>query len=190
MDSLRAHIQSFTEFSDESWEELLHCTSPLEYKKNDTLLKEGEVCNALFFVSQGLCRSCHNRDGKEMNTAFYFENEFATNVKSLVTATASSYAIRAHERSTVVRIDKAKLLQAYQKSHQIEAFGRKALEKLTMRQEEQLNDFQLLTPRERFEKLVAQHPAFLQRVSLTQTASYLGMSRETLSRLRAIRSTL
>jgi len=187
VDKLKAHIHTFVPFSEESWELLQECISVLEFKKNQPLLRAGEVCTALFFVIKGLCKSCYERDGKEINTAFFFENDFAANVKSLTSSTTSEYAIVACEATVVCRLDKSSLLRAYMKSHEIESFGRKTLEKITIQQEEQLHHFQLLTPRERFERLVAEHPEFLQRISLTQIASYLGMSRETLSRLRALK---
>jgi hypothetical protein len=85
----------------------------------------------------------------------------------------------------VIRLDKTGLLEAYRKSHEVEAFGRKTLEGITAKQEEETNDFKLLSPRQRYEKLALQHPDFLQRISLTQLASYLGISRETMSRIRA-----
>ena len=187
MNNLKKYIQSITEFSEQNWRVLSDCLSEIQVKKNESLLKEGQICNSIFFISSGACKSCYNLDGKEINTAFYFENEFATNSKSLRTASKSTYAIKAHEKTRVVVIDKTKLLEAYKQSHQIETFGRKVLELITAKQEEHSDSFKLLTPRQRFDALVSQHPDFLQRVSLTQTASYLGISRETLSRFRAIK---
>lgn len=119
-----------------------------------------------------------------MNTAFYFENDFATNTKSLINGTESEFEILACEPLHVVRFDKAALLHAYTASREIETLGRKILEGIVARQEEHVKSFTLMTPKQRFENLVRTRPEFLQRVSLTQTASYLGMSRETLSRLR------
>ena len=187
MNELQQYIRSLMPFSGEAWELLQPCLTEISVRKNDFLLKEGQVCTAVFFVSQGLCKSCHNLDGKEINTAFCFENEFATNTKSLTSGVPSTYAIKACERSRIVRMDKSALLHAYSLSHEVERFGRKVLELITTRQEEHADSFKLLTPRQRFDSLVNRHPDFLQRVSLTQVASYLGISRETLSRFRASR---
>lgn len=187
MENLKTHIQTLTDFSEESWTTLLDCTTEAEFKKGENLLNEGEVCQSVFYISSGFCKSCYNRDGKEINTAFYFENEFATNIKSLTTGSRSDYTMQACEKLEVVKFDKVKLLEAYKKSHQIEAFGRKILELMIAKQEEHTNGFKLLTPKQRFDDLMRNRPDFLQRVSLTQTASYLGISRETLSRFRARR---
>jgi CRP-like cAMP-binding protein len=187
MDNLKKYIESITEFSEQSWMIFSDCLSEMQLKKNEPLLKEGQTCNSIYFISSGSCKSCHNLDGKEINTAFYFENDFATNVKSLRTSSKSEYNIKAHEKTKVVAINKIKLLEAYKQSHQIETFGRKVLELITAKQEEHSDSFKLLTPKQRFDTLVSQYPDFLQRVSLTQTASYLGISRETLSRFRAVK---
>lgn len=187
MNNFKRYIESITELSEQSWIALCNCLSEVQFKKNEPLLKEGKICNSIYFISSGVCKSCYNQDGKEINTAFYFENDFATNVRSLVASSKSAYSIKAHEKTRAVVIDKTKLLAAYKQSHQIETFGRKVLELIMAKQEEHSDSFKLLTPKQRFDALVSQHPDFLQRVSLTQTASYLGISRETLSRFRAIK---
>ena len=187
MNNFKNYIESITEFSEQSWSILSNALLEKQYKKNEPLLKEGQICNSLFFIIAGVCKSCYNLDGKEINTAFYFENDFATNIKSLRISSRSAYTIKAHEKTMAVEINKTRLLEAYKQSHQIETFGRKVLEMISAKQEEHADSFKLLTPKQRFDALVSQHPDFLQRVSLTQTASYLGISRETLSRFRAIK---
>jgi CRP-like cAMP-binding protein len=184
MDNLKKYIRNLTGFSEESWTILFDCLTEQKFKKGDTLLNPGEVCNSIFFISSGLCKSSYNVDGKEINTAFYFENDFATNIKSLTTGTKSEYEITAYENLITVRFEKAKILSAYEKSQEIETFGRKLLEIIVSKQEEHSNSFILLTPQQRYENLILTRPDFLQRISLTQIASYLGVSRETLSRIR------
>lgn len=187
MISLKNYIESITQFTEQSWIDLVDCLTEMEFKKNEPLLKEGDVCNSVFFVSSGTCKSCYNLDGTTINTAFYFENDFATNIKSLRTSQRSEYTIKACEKTKAISIDKTKLLKAYSHSHEIEAFGRKVLELITAKQEEHANSFKLLTPKQRYDALVLQHPDFLQRVSLSEIASYLGITRETLSRFRAMK---
>lgn len=187
MNNLLNYIRTLTSFSEQSWAALDNCLEEIEFQKNETLLKEGQICNSIFFISSGLCKSFYNLDGKEINTAFYFENDFATNIKSLTTSSRSEYTIKAYEKTKVVRFDKVKLLSAYSQSHEIESFGRKVLELVITKQEEHSSGFKLLPPKQRFDTLISQHPDFLQRVSLTQIASYLGISRETLSRFRALK---
>lgn len=187
MENLKRYIATITDFSEQSWTDFSNCLTEVKFDRNEQLLREGQICNSIFFISSGLCKSFYNLDGKEINTSFYFENDFATNIKSLTASTKSEYTIKACEKTKAVQLNKAKLIEAYSKSHQIETFGRKVLELITTKQEEHSDSFKLLTPKQRFDTLVSKHPDFLQRVSLSQTASYLGISRETLSRFRAIK---
>jgi CRP-like cAMP-binding protein len=119
-----------------------------------------------------------------VNTQFYFENEFVTNIKSLTNGTRSGYSIVACEKLTVVKLEKLKLMEAYDKSPEIATFGRKVLELIISKQEEHADSFKLLAPKQRYEWLLSNRPDLLQRVTLTQLAPFLGISRETLSRLR------
>lgn len=185
MENLKTYIATISDLSEESWKLLSECATEIKLRKKDYLLSEGERCNAIFFVSSGLCRSVYNKDGKMINTAFYFENDFITNINSLKTSSPSAYSIQSYETSHIIRLDKTKLLAAYSKSRQIETFGRKLLELIIAQQEEHANSFKLFTPKQRFDHLTIRHSDFLQRVSLSQIASYLGISRETLSRFRA-----
>ncbi|MEO7049629.1 MAG: Crp/Fnr family transcriptional regulator, partial [Ferruginibacter sp.] len=112
---------------------------------------------------------------------------FATNIRSLAMGAKSLYFLKACEKLKLVSFDKTKLLEAYTQSPQIETFGRKVLESIIAKQEEHSEIFKLMTPGQRFANMVLKHPDFLQRVSLSQIASYLGISRETLSRLRGLK---
>ena len=187
MKNLKKYIESLTDFSDRSWDILLNCMTERVVRRNETILEAGRVSNAVFYISSGLCKACYNQDGREINTEFYFENDFASNIRSLTQSAKSEYAIKTVEKTVVVQFDKARLLEAYSQSQQIETFGRKVLELCIAKHEAHSNSFRLLTPRQRYENVVKNQPDFLQRVSLTQMASYLGISRETLSRYRAVR---
>ena len=184
MENLKKYIQNSTDLSEESWIILNDCLTELQVKKVTYLLKANEVCNSIFFINSGFYKSFYNKDGKEINTAFYFENDFFTNITSLKNGEKSKYAIKACEDSEVIKFDKFALLVAYQKSQEIESFGRKILELIVKKQEEQIDTFKLLSPTQRYENLILKQPNILQRVSLTQISSYLGISRETLSSIR------
>ncbi len=180
----RNYIETISDFSDQSWNLLQPALTTLALKRGAMLLSEGEKCNSIFFIAKGCCRAYYNRDGIEINTGFFFDNDFTANVKSLVTGQASEYFIRACEPVLIIQLDREKLLAAYEDATEIERFGRKILERLLARQEEGSDQFRLFTAQERYEYIQAHQPEILQRVSLTQLSSYIGISRETLSRIR------
>ncbi len=184
MQNLLTYIHSLTEFSENDFEILSAGLAKKTFKKEDYLLKEGQVCNSLFFIDSGYCRSYYNQDGIERTLQFYFENEVATNIDSFATGNKSDYFIQACAPVTVIVFDKQKLMQAGKKAPQIEVLGKKCLRATAARMEEHARLFKLYSPLERYEFLEKNQPALLQRVSLTHLASYLGVARETLSRIR------
>lgn len=170
--------------SDAALDLLLSCGVQKHVSKGSNILNEGQVCTHIYLVEQGYLRSYYNRDGNEINNGFSFEHSFTTNLKSLRTGTASELCIQAAERGVVREFGKQELLALYAQSPEIESFGRILLEHLLIEQEEQATLFRLYSPAERYQYLVAHRPQMLQRVSLSQLSSYLGISRETLSRIR------
>jgi CRP-like cAMP-binding protein len=186
--NLLNYIHALTDFPAASWELLQPALTTLEFKKGDYLLKEGTVCNALFYIDKGYCRSFYLKDGLEKNIAFFFEDDIATNINSFGSGTKSGYAIIAAEKLTAVAFDKQKLFEASRLAPEIETLGRKCIRRFATRQEEHATLFKLYTAQERYEWLEKHQPQMLQRISLTQLSSYLGIARETLSRIRKRRT--
>ncbi|SFE44077.1 cAMP-binding domain of CRP or a regulatory subunit of cAMP-dependent protein kinases [Chitinophaga sp. CF118] len=183
--SLENKIRSIAAISQESLSMLVQEIQLMHISKNEMLLTEGQFCKHVYFVEKGGIRTfMHNNDMKEINVNFTFDNSFTTELKSLRTSTPSAFFMQALEDTTVWLFEKDVLLALYAQSHEISNFGRSLLEQLLMEQEEHANMFKLQTPAERYQYLYDHQPAMLQRISLTHLASYLGISRETLSRIR------
>ncbi|MDR2236426.1 MAG: Crp/Fnr family transcriptional regulator [Chryseobacterium sp.] len=184
MEKLFQYLQSLTEFSEKSWELLQPALSVKQYQKNELLLQEGEICISLFYISKGFCKSYYDQDGDIKNTGFYFENELATNISSFGNGTKSKFNIAACEPLEVIVLNKQPLFEAAKKSSEIEASGRCCIRKFATKQEEFSNLFKLYSAQERLEYIEDQYPEMIQRIPLTQLASFLGVARETLSRIR------
>ena len=125
-----------------------------------------------------------DKNCSDVNTDFTFENNFTTNLKSLRLSLPSDTTIQAGEATLLYEFNKEALSNLYKVSPEVESFGRKLLEELLMLQEEHVNLFKIYTPLERYRHLQYNNPELLQRIRLTQLASYLGVARETLSRIR------
>lgn len=184
MDALLKYIHSITTFTAESWMLLQPALSKNKYKKNEFLLKEGEVCNSLFFIEKGFCRSYYELDGIEKNTAFYLENDIATNIRSFGSGLQSEANIIACEPLTAIVFDKEKLFQISKQVPEIETLGRNCIRLFATKQEEFAVLFNIYSAKDRLAYIEEKHPTLLQRVSQTQLASFLGIARETLSRIR------
>jgi len=187
MKTLAAFIDALTGLSPEGWKILQPALSHHAYKKDEYLLEAGKVCNALFFISEGYCRAFYDKDGQEINTDFFFENEIATNINSFGQEAPSEFSIQACEDISIVRFDKKRLYEAAAQSAEIEMLGRKCLQRIAAKQEKHAAMFKLMNAQERYDYIEEHFPEILQRVSLTRLSSYLGVARETLSRIRGKR---
>jgi CRP-like cAMP-binding protein len=177
-------LRQLTQFEPEVWALFRgHLTEAL-YAKKANVLSAGQPCKYVYFVESGLLRSFHVIEGEERNTQFTMEGGFVTDLKALRENGSAQISIQAMEPTRVFRISKSELMALYSESVQIEEFGRRMLEMLLEQQEEYRSWFQLYTAKERYALIERQQPALLQRLSLTHLASFLGMRRETLSRIR------
>ena len=184
MTRLLNFIRSLTDFSDSSWTALQPALTQKTFPKNELLLKEGQICNSLFYIDTGYCKSYYNLDGVVKNTGFFFENDIATNITSFGSGQPSEYNIIACEPLTVVVFDKKMLFSIAQQHIEIETLGRNCVRLFATKQEEFSTLFKLYSARDRLQYLETHHPAIAQRVPLSQLASFLGVARETLSRIR------
>jgi CRP-like cAMP-binding protein len=190
VNNLLKYIRSLTNFSDKSWELLQPALTKQEFKKNEFLLKKGQICNSLFYIEKGYCKSYYEVEGASKNTGFFFENEIATNINSFGSGTKSEYNIIACEQLSTIIFDKEKLFLAAKETVEIETLGRNCIRVFAAKQDEFSNLFKLYSPQGRLEYLETKYPEIFQRVPLTQLSSFLGVARETLSRIRKRRTTI
>lgn len=188
MKSLLDYIRSLTDFSNDSWLLLQQAITQVEYRKHEHLLKEGEVSNTLFFIEKGYCRSYYVMDGIEKNTNFYFENEIAANINSFGGEEKSKFNIIASEPLTAILIDKSKLIFIAQESSELERMGRHFIRAFASKQHEMSEIFKLYAAEGRLDYIEERYPEMIQRIPLSQLSSFLGVTRETLSRIRKRRT--
>lgn len=182
--TLARRIQQIFPLSAPAQALLLASAQLLHLKRKQFFLQEGKICRHIGFIETGSLRAYALMDGKEINTAFYLENNFATNLKSLRNITPSEQYIQAMEDTHLWLLAKEDLVLLYKQYAELESFGRNLLEGLVIEQEEQAQLFRLYTPEERYLYMETHYPALLQRISQSQLASYLGIARETISRIR------
>jgi len=183
---LRAGIkQVSSRISDDDLSFLLNCAEGLELKKGDLILKEGVICRSFYFVEKGYLRTWYNRDGATINLNFTFEGDFTSNLKSLKGRQGSEFNVEAAEDTTLWVFNLDTISKQFEPHPQISIFVRRLAIHVLLASEEHSNLFKIYTPTERYRYIEQNNPKLLQRVSLSQMASYLGVTRETLSRIRA-----
>ncbi len=132
-----------------------------------------------------MLRGYYFNEDKEITHWFARENEFATCFYAFITRESSLEYIQALEDSKVVAIRYEDLQLIYKNFPETERIGRLITEQYYIRLESRLLGLQFTTAKERYQKLEETQADLLQRVSLGQIAAYLGISQETLSRIRA-----
>jgi CRP-like cAMP-binding protein len=153
--------------------------------KNELLISAGKVCRHLYFLQQGAARGLYHSEEKEITHWFAFEHDFVISFHSFITGQPAVENIQLLEGSILWSISKEKLLQLFNEHHEIERLVRIAYEKYYIRLEERFVNAQFKTASERYTDLVQQMPHIIERVPLGYIASYLGISQETLSRIRS-----
>jgi CRP-like cAMP-binding protein len=182
---LHAAISQISKTSDEDIALLVDSAIPKRLKKGEAILKEGEVCRSFYLVEKGYLRTWYNKNGVPINLHFTFEGEFISNLKSFKSKHPSDVIIEAGEPATVWVFD-LNAMSAELKGHPaISTFVRRLAVRVLLASEEHSGLFKMYTPTERYHYLEKNKPELLQRISLTQLASYIGVTRETLSRIRA-----
>ncbi|HWZ14206.1 MAG TPA: Crp/Fnr family transcriptional regulator [Mucilaginibacter sp.] len=164
---------------------LVSCAANRELKRGELILKEGEVCRSFYLVETGYLRTYYNKDGIAINLNFTFEGDFVSSLKSLRGHKPSEVVIEAGEDTSVWIFNLDVIMDQFNADPAIVLFIRRLMAHLLVASEEQGHFFKLYTPTERYRYIEKNNPRLLQRVSLSQMASYLGVTRETLSRIRA-----
>lgn len=182
---LKANILSKTEIPDEAFNRITSIVEIENYKKKETVFYSGKRCNKLFFVSKGCLRSFSVDDeGVEHTLQFAFESYWISDLYSYVTGKPAVYTIEAIEESEVFTFYKDEFDILLDQIPQLEKHWRLLLQNAYIATQERLNSTLSETADKRYEELIEQHPNIIQRVPQVYIASYLGITPESLSRIR------
>lgn len=154
------------------------------FQKNELLHKEGEVCNHLFLIEKGITRAFYHKDGKDITAHFAVENGTTTAIDSFIQRKNSRYNIEVLEKSDIISISHHDLHQLLEEKPHYEKYVRIFLEQIYIDLAERIEDLLFHSAKERYDKLVKNTPNLLQRVNLKHIASFIGITQETLSRIR------
>jgi len=180
----RESLESFAPITDHEfslWKNIMHERS---VGKGEVLLKEGQVCRQFYFILNGCLRSFSIEEGKEVNLTFYFEDDFACDFESFRKEEPAKFYLVAMEDTTVYFASKKEAIPVLQSQPAFSVFLFRFFQDLFFKESQHSNTFKLMTPEQRYNFLLENKAHYLQRIPLTHLASYLGMSRETLTRIR------
>ena len=158
---------------------------PMKFQKGEMILKEGEVCKNIYWVVKGLIRQFYFKNGKELTEYMATENNIAMSIESLFKEVPTHLQIVALEPTVIYALPKASLEQEAIKNVNIQMLYRKILEESLIISQVHADMLRFESAQDRYAKLVKRSPQLVLRAPLVYIASYLQMTPETLSRVRA-----
>ena len=158
---------------------------PMRYSKGDIILKEGDTCKYIYFISKGLVRQFYFKNGREVTEYLTYENNIVMCIESLFKQQPTRLQIEALETTILYGLPRVELEQASVKNVNIEILYRKILEESLIISQIHADLVRFETAQERYRRLMQLQPELFLRAPLVYIASYLQMTPETLSRVRA-----
>ncbi|TDQ23864.1 Crp/Fnr family transcriptional regulator [Tenacibaculum caenipelagi] len=176
--------ETYTPLSTECQQELIASSKVCVYKKGDIVVREGQFSKKVFFIVQGCSRAYYLKDGKDISDWFTFENQFMASIVSFFSNEPSPHYVEFIEDSTVLEFSKDTVDKLSQKHHDFERLISKIVTETMLGLCERLYTIQFNKAEERYKHLLSIYPFITNRIPLTHIASYLGITLETLSRIR------
>jgi len=158
-----------------------------EYERGTLLQVEDDICYNLFLVEKGALRSFYFLEDKDISAHFAIDYGVVGAVDSIIKGKKSRYNIEALESCEVKLLDYRRLETFLDENPHLERMAHRFTQYLYLDLVERFEGMMFLSAKEKYEHLLQRYPGITQRVSLGHIASYLGMSQETLSRVRALK---
>lgn len=180
---IRKSLISIYPFSEKQLNIFTHKLSLKKIKKKDSLLKRSEICRDINFIINGSFRLYTETEDNELTIKFFTENSWVSDLESLMMKQPSKNYIEAMENSKIATISLEnihKLMETHSSFNMLNAL----LANLTI-STNQIVTLKTKSPDIRYKELLSKNPDWVNRFPQMQIASYLGITPETLSRVRA-----
>lgn len=182
---LPENIKRIANLSVESEIEFEKISKRQELPKGSLLFQQGEVCRHIFYIEKGLARVYyHSGGGKEITAWFSADNSFITAIDSLYCHKPTRDYCELLEDSVIYKITYTDLEAMLNKKPELARLTFHVLYDIAKQMTEFIVSIKFQTAEERYNALMNDYPSIFQRASLGSIASYLGITQETLSRIR------
>jgi CRP-like cAMP-binding protein len=169
-------------------EELDYITSFLKLihlKKGAFYLKQGHIQKEIGFVSKGLVRQYYiDSKGNDITTRFNAENSFSTDYHAFIHQNPSNYNIQCLEDTTIIQLGHQDMQTCYSNYKNYERFGRLIAETILSERQKQIESLLFENAEKRYAHFLAQNAHLFNRISVSHLSTYLGIKRQSLSRIR------
>jgi len=185
-DRLKILLESLSHFDEQELYKIASCFKPKVIKRNSFLLNEGEVCREFYYLNSGCIRTYFiDKNGYEKTRYVMLDCSIGTALTSFISQQPSIEFIQAIDDSQLLSISHSDFYSLNNELENWRIFYQKILEMAYSFQNKKIEMLVTLTARQRYEQVLKENPALIQRLSNKVLASYLDMREETLSRLKS-----
>ena len=186
---LRKHIEEIIPLTDQEFKFILSHFDSTKKRKHQYILQEGDIASKEYWVVKGCLKSFFiDNEGKEHILQFAFENWWITDYESFVKQTEAKTSIDCIEDCELLYITYENREKLTAEMHKMERFWAKKSKGGRIALQNRILSLLKNSAKERYNLLLTQYPTLFQRVPKRMIAAYLGVSRETLSRLNSDKS--
>jgi len=184
MNPLIQQLQKYGHLNDVIQHDIAKRTKHFFKKKHEHLLREGQTLSNYFVMNKGLIRAYFYCNGKEVNSWFGEEHEIFCSILPLYKNKPSFENLQFLEDTELYVLSSDDLDELYRLYPELNCIGRLIAEEMCVILEERINSLHTESAIERYHFLIKKQPNLLNRINLGHIASYLGITAETLSRIR------
>jgi len=180
---LKTFIKTYIKLPDEELEQIAGKFRRRTVKKNEYLLRQGEICSDLVFVKEGCLRLYYLADGIEVSVWFSFKHSSAIELYSFISERPSEYYLQAIEAGEILYLSKPALNLIYETYPKMQEMMRKFWEDVVINLVDRFTALQRDSAEKRYRDLLKK-PAYLQKIPQKYLASFIGVTPTSLSRIR------
>lgn len=185
LDAVFTHFSRYIALRDELIARLTAVLEPVHFSRGHLVLDAGKVCTCSYFIQRGMLRAYFLKDGKEITEFFSAEEEWCNSPKSFYTQQPGIYAIDAIEPTDAWAIGVRDLVALFDEFPEMERYARLSMGTVFGHLMERITSLRFTSAREKYQHFLEEYDGIHHRIPLGMVASYLGITQETLSRLRA-----
>lgn len=178
------HFEKFIRLSENLKSELIKRIKPIVFQKGELVFDANNICTKSYYINKGILRTYFLKDGKEISEYFSGTNEWGNSPRSFMQREKDIYYIDAIEDTETYSIHVNDLVYLFDNFPEMERYARLSMGTVFGHFMERIASMRFTSAKERYNHFKKTYPIIYHRIPLGMVASYLGITQETLSRIR------